>query len=444
MKKFTLFLFTVILFMACTRDQLTNPIDLELQRLLSNRSYNGDYKHYVLPDSDDLANIPQGVGNPLTPEKVALGKMLFFETGLAQDAIYESGRGTYSCATCHVPSAGFMPGRIQGIADGGVGFGYNGEARTKLSEYEESELDVQGARPLSMLNVAYVSNSTWAGRFGAHGVNEGTEELWHDDGPAEINFLGYDGLESQNIEGLELHRMVIDKPLMDELGYTSMFDEAFPDFAEEDRYSKTTASFAISAYLRTLLPTEAPFQKWLKGERNAMTEREKEGALLFYGKAGCYRCHKGPALSAVEFHAIGVRDLYENGEAFNTSIDDARNLGRGDFTRKAEDMYKFKVPQLYNMADSPFYFHGSSKRTLWGVVQYFNEGVPENPNVPKENISSLFHPLNLTDNEVEAVVNFLEKSLRDPDLQRYVPEEVLSGNCFPNNDPKSREDMGCQ
>ena len=174
-----------------------------------------------------------------------------------------------------------------------------------------------------------------------------------------------------------------------------------------------------------------------------MTEQQKHGAVLFHSKAGCYRCHKGPALNAMEFHALGVRDLYENPAAFATDENDKRNLGRGGFTGREEDMYKFKVPQIYNMKDSPFYFHGSSKRSLWGLVEYFNNGIAENPTVPEEQVSPFFHPLNMSTTEIAALVAFLEDGLRDPNLDRYVPEAVLSGNCFPNNDSSSQEDLGC-
>lgn len=443
MKKVLLLLFAGLVLASCARDEVANPLDIQLQKLLDRRAPGGDRQHFVLPHETDYANIPQDPANPLTAEKVALGKMLFFETGLAIDAVKKNGRGTYSCATCHVPSAGFMPGRIQGIADGGAGFGRNGESREKYDNYRPEELDVQGARPLSVLNVAYVTNSTWSGKFGAGHANEGTEHAWDKEPATEINRLGLQGLESQNMEGLGLHRMVVNKTVLDSLGYTAMFDGAFPEMPEEDRYGKMGAGFAISAYLRALLTTQAPFQRWLRGDTEAMTGIEKRGALLFYGKAGCYRCHKGPALSSVEFHALGVKDLFEAG-AFATDENDLRNLGRGGFTGNPEDMFKFKVPQIYNMGDSPFYFHGSSKRSLHEVVEYFNEGVPENPRVPEENISPFFHPLNLSDQEVEELVRFLENSLRDPNLERYVPEEVLSGNCFPNNDPESRRDLGCK
>ena len=441
MKHLFTLVFLAALIFACTHDPLFNPLDYQLETRLQELSPGGDINYFRLPDSDDFNSIPQGVGNRLTPEKVALGKMLFYETGLGEDAKYQNGKDTYSCSTCHVPSAGFMPGRLQGIADGGVGFGLNGESRSMMNGYDESELDVQGARALSLLNVAYVTNTTWSGQFGANFVNEGTEYAWTD--IREVNHMGLDGLEAQNIEGTIIHRMRLSRGLLDTLGYLPMFDAAFPEFPESERYNRVTTSLALSAYLRTLLANEAPFQRWLKGEQDAMDEQVKTGALLFFGKAGCYRCHKGASLNSVEFHAIGVRDLYQTG-GFNTGPDDIRNFGRGGFTGKEEDMRKFKVPGIYNMADSPFYFHGSSKHSLHDVVEYFNKGIPENPDVPASQISSFFHPLNLTDEEVQDLAEFLKKGLHDPNLQRYVPSSVLSGNCFPNNDPLSRAHLGCE
>ena len=435
-------LLLLILLSACTQDQLPDPLDTQLEQRLSELSPNGALDYFQLPDSEqELGRVPAGVGNPLSPEKIALGRMLFFETGLAADARHESGEGTYSCARCHVPSAGFMPGAKQGIADGGVGFGRNGESRGRQINYAEEELDVQGARPLSVLNTAFVTNSTWSGKFGANHANEGTEYAWV--GDAEVNELGLDGLESQIIEGTILHRMRITEGWLDTLGYLPMYDAAFGGFPVPERYTRLTTSFALSAYLRSLTTTEAPFQRWVRGEREAMSRQEKAGALVFFSKAGCYRCHQGASLSSNEFHALGVRDLWESG-AFATGPDDIRNLGRGGFTGLEADLYKFKVPQLYNMKDSPFYFHGSSRHSLEAVVDYFNEGVPENSRVPEDQLSPFFHPLNLTEQEKADLVEFLKHGLYDPNLERFVPQEVLSGNCFPNNDPLSQEQLGCQ
>ena len=428
---------------SCNVDKIDDPLDEFLHTAISNSSPSGDIDHFILPTSGQFENIPQDELNPLTIQKVTLGKFLFYETGFSIAPAYEVGKETYSCATCHVPSSGFTPGRIQGIADGGVGFGNNGETRDQSPLYQEDEMDIQGIRPLSLLNVAYVKNTSWSGQFGGTGINEGTEDLFgiHDPGTL-FNELGLDGLETQNIAGIDLHRMIYDKEIISELGYKHLFDQAFPDFSEEERYSKLAASFAISAYLRTLLSNQAPFQSYLKGNTQAMSRSEKEGALLFFGKAGCARCHHEPNLGSPKFYSLGVNDLVDVG-AYNTSEEDKKNLGRAAYTGAEEDKYKFKIPQLYNLKDFAFYFHGSSKSSIEEVVDYFNDGIPENDRVPADQVSSLLQPLHLTAEEVDNLVSFLKTGLYDPNLERYVPESVLSGNCIPNNDDASRIDLGC-
>lgn len=440
-------LFTLLLALVsgCVRDEAVSPVDSELERTLIRLSVNNSLNDYMLPDGSNLAGIPAGIGNPLTEEKVELGKLLFHETALGRDAINPAMVRTFSCASCHVADAAFTAGSSQGIADGGVGFGQIGDARAMSDLYEEDEIDAQGARPLSMLGVAYVTNTMWAGRFGAHGANAEVEDLWGVFDPAtEVNHLGLNGLEAQNIEGTITHRMSTDSYLLDTIGYRRLFDRAFPDFEGEARYGRVAMSFALSAYIRTLLPNQAPWQKWLRGDKDALTQVQKNGAKLFFGKAGCYRCHNGPALNSNTFHSVGVLDLCDIPTALRTSADDTRNLGRGDFTRRDEDMFKFKVPQVYNTKDMPFYFHGSSKTSLREVVEYFNEGIPENDRIPNTNISDFFHPLNLSSVEVDELTEFLAEGLYDPNLNRYVPEEVLSGNCFPNSDEQSKLDMGCE
>lgn len=146
----------------------------------------------------------------------------------------------------------------------------------------------------------------------------------------------------------------------------------------------------------------------------------------------------------MEFHVLGTQDLYHQPEALNTSESDIRNLGRGLFTGLEEDNYAFKVPQLYNVGDYTHLFHGSSKTTVRALVDFKIKAVSENPNVADDKLSPYFKPLNLTPQEVDNLVDFLENGLRDPNLARYVPETILSGNCFPNNDPFSVFQTGCE
>jgi cytochrome c peroxidase len=444
-----LILGTIILILAisaCRSDkvQLATQNDILLENAIKKFSISGELDHFILPQSNDYNSIPTSPENPITPVKVALGKFLFFETGFGLAPMQQIGEGTYSCGSCHNPSAGFKSGNAQGIGEGGTGFGVNGEARTMSELYTPEQIDAQGARPLSMLNAAYVTNALWNGQFGGGGVNEGTEAIWKEENGTNINHLGFGGLESQNIESFHLHRMVVNKDVITDLGYLPYFESAFSDFPEEERYSEVTASFAIAAYLRTLITNKAPFQDYLKGNRTALTEQEKRGAMLFFGDAKCATCHSSPSLNSMTFYSVGVKDLYQCGvNVFNTSADDTRNLGRGGFTEDPEDMHKFKVPQLYNLKDTPFYFHGSSKTTLREVVEYFNDAVPENVNVPASQIPQIFSPLGMSESDIDDLVSFLENGLHDPDLDRYAPDYILSGNCFPNNDPQSRIDLGC-
>lgn len=449
MKKvtFTFLLLSGLLYILACQHEIEVDLDKALKETLNATSLQGSYESYIMPSSNDYASLPnQDSKNPLTPEKVALGKMLFFETGLGLEPVYNVSMEGYSCATCHIPERGFTAGRFQGIGDGAIGFGVNGEGRKKNPLYTGAEVDAQGARPLPVVNTTYITNALWAGTFGSYGVNEGTESVWNQDTLVEINFKGLEGLEANNARALVVHRQIINKGVTDSLGYTGMFDEAFPDFPENERYSRLTGAFAIAAYLRTILTNEAPFQKWLKGDIGAMTEQQKAGALVFFGKAGCVRCHNSPSLNSVphRFFSLGVYNLSDTGHGFfRTDRNDKRNKGRGGFTGKKEDMNLFKVPQLYNLKHFDFYFHGASKNSLKSVVEYFNDAIPENREIPLSSITPYFHPLNLTNTEIDDLVEFLENGLYDPNLSRYAPDFIMSGNCFPDNDPQSQIDLDC-
>jgi cytochrome c peroxidase len=419
-------------------------LDNDLRNLVTAASPSGELDFYVLPSENNLSEIPQDLEhNPLTEEKVNLGKFMFFDTGLATNAMKPSGMGTYSCSSCHIAEAGFKPGTFQGIADGGVGFGINGENRLMNNEYQEDELDVQDARAISLVNVAYVTNTFWNGQFGATGVNIGTEGVWDTDEVTQLNHLGMQGIETQNLEGLHAHRIEINKEVLDENGYTELFDEAFSDIPVEERYTTEVASLAFSAYIRTIISNRAPFQNWLKGNENALGYQEKKGAILFFSKANCYTCHYNQNLGSPEFHALGVNDMYQQ-PSYSTDADDPRNLGRAGFTQLDEDLYKFKVPGIYNNADSDFFFHGSSAKTLDDLIEYKNNGVRENMNVPESQMSVKFKPLNLTDLEKQHLKAFIKVGLSDPELIRYQPSSVPSGSCIPNSDPQSIIDLGCE
>ncbi len=409
-------------------EQLVDIITIGGQRGLDN---------FILPESNDLGAIPQDPLNPLTPEKVELGKLLFHETALASNPLKEEARGTYSCATCHHAGAGFQAGRKQALGEGGSGWGNNGEGRRKAANYANEEVDAQRIRTPSVLNGPYQEVTGWLGNFGTRGPNAGTDARWLPGTPEAINSLGYDGLETQAIAALSIHRMdsVQNTVLVTNAEYQDLWDRVFPG----EEVSLEKVGLAIAAYERTLLSTKAPFQRWLKGETNAMTDAEKRGAVVFFGKAICEVCHTGPALNQMDFYALGMKDM-EGPDVLGAPKD--LSLGRGDFLADPAEDFKFKVPQLYNLVDSPFWGHGGTFRSMREIVEYYNDAIPD-IDIPADKIPSRFRPLDLTEQEIDDLVVFLTVSLYDPDLDRYSVTELPSGNCTPANDLQARADLGC-
>jgi cytochrome c peroxidase len=325
-------LFTIITLTSCAEDTgfIEISSDMEDQKLKANLvALAGDLNYYILPESDNFAAIPADPNNPLNKDKVLLGKLLYHETGIGVKAKKESHQKTYSCASCHHSAAGFQSGMKQGIGDGGMGFGLQGETRVMAPGYTADMLDVQPIKSPTVLNVAYQKLMLWNGQFGATDQNIGTEANWTAGTPKEVNNLGFEGIETQAIAGLTVHRMDITKTFCTDYNYDVLFDKAFPEIDESERYTLITAGLAIAAYERTLLANDTNFQGWLKGDAAAMTSTEKQGALLFFGKGRCYECHSGPALNSEAFCALGMNDL--SGNDVHGTVDEGTKKGRGGF-----------------------------------------------------------------------------------------------------------------
>lgn len=438
-----LVILTCVALAACSPEEDINGAALDML-LEETMEVAGGKNSFVLPASDNFTQIPQDPQNALTSAKVELGKLLFHETAIGMNPRIHAGMQTFSCASCHHAAAGFQAGIRQGIGEGGVGFGVNGEGRRNAANYPLDSLDVQPLRTPSAMNTAYQQVMLWNGQFGAKGMNEGTEANWTAGTPIATNHLGFEGVETQAIAGLGVHRMEVIENYIDSLGYGDRFQEAFPGMSASERYTLKATGLAIAAYERTILANEAPFQKWLAGDQNAMTDTEKKGAILFFGKAACVSCHRGPALNSMAFYALGMDDLNGPG-VYGTEGDGANNAnkGRGGFTGLEEDMYKFKVPQLYNLTDSRFYGHGGSFESVKEVIEYKNNAMASNPKVPQVQLAEDFVPLGLNSQEIDELVTFIESALRDPYLSRYQPQSLPSNNCFPNADLQSKIDLGC-
>lgn len=469
-KKILSLLFINIVIAACgsennNNDQLVNIPTAELtaseilKKTIIEESSGLGLSAFILPDSDDFDNIPQDMSNPLTAEKIALGQMLYHETALATEGVNESRSGTWSCASCHHAASGFKSGIPQGIGEGGEGFGLTGEGRVFADGFDKSSEDpkfIPDVQPLTspaVLNVAFQDVMLWNGQFGnaLDGIVNAAiavEILSTQGTPKAVNTRQLSGVESQAIAGTGVHRLKTsdDSIVQTNPEYIALFEAAFPQGTDD---ATVDAGKAIAAFERTILANQSPFQMYLKGDEDKLNLEEIKGATLFFGKAGCVGCHKGPGLSsdvrATEeemFFSVGFADFDPNNPQITGTVADADSRGRGGFTGEEADDYKFKVPQLYNLADSNVFGHGASFNSIHDVIAYKNTAVAQKV-LPAGTLDPRFVAIGLTGEEIDQLTIFLETGLYDPNLNRYVPSALPSGNCSVVNDNVAKIDLGC-
>ncbi len=322
----------------------------------------GHLKLEPLPDKP-----PQPKDNPTTPAKVELGKFLYFDPRL-------SGDGSTSCATCHTPQDAWGKNQVLSPA-------YPGNEHFRHSP--------------TILNSAYNTLQFWDGR--AKSLEEQAEKPIIS--PFEMN-LHYDLM----IERLK----AISK-------YRQMFKKAFPDEPNPINLKNTVK--AIASFERTIVCNDTPLDKYLKGDKNALTEKQKLGLKLFTGKAGCIQCHNGANLTDNQFHITGVPKskaedkvltkitrnfvLIQAGFKNPEKID--RDLGRYFLTKNPKDKGSFKTPTLRNVDLTPPYMHNGAFKTLQEVVEFYNKGGGDVPNKDLR-----LKPLNLTKSEKKALIAFLK------------------------------------
>jgi cytochrome c peroxidase len=299
-----------------------------------------------------LPPVPIPADNPQTDAKVRLGMQLYFDTRLSADA-------TISCATCHDPRTGWAnPHPTDTGIKGQVG----------------------GRNSGTIINSGYMRYQFWDGRAGS--LEEQALGPIHN--PIEMG------------ETLE---NVVTK-LGEIPGYKQQFREVFGTDVTTDGIAK-----AIAAFERTIVSGASPFDLYMRGDRSAMSPAAARGMHLFNGKAHCTPCHSGPLFSDQSFHNLGA--------GMNKEKPD---LGRYDHTKKEEDKGRFKTPTLREIALTPPYLHDGSEKTLMDVIDFYNRGGAENPN-----LDPLMMPLKLTEEEKEDLVAFLE-ALTGPALKMEVPE----------------------
>lgn len=288
--------------------------------------------------------------NPLSKEKIALGRALYFDKRLSID-------GTVSCATCHDPALAFTDANV--VAVGGR--------------------DKRGTRNApTLLNTVFNQIFFWDGR-----ARSLEEQVKH---PLLSSFeMG----------------MTSEKELVTRLESIPEYQSQFKQVFKSDGLTIDTVAKAIAAYERTLLSGNSPFDRFITGQRTAISDAQKRGWELFKGKARCSECHtyspQNQFFTDFQFHNTGA------------GFSDA---GRFAVSLQPADTGAFKTPTLRDLELTAPYMHDGSLKTLIDVVQFYNRGGNANRYLDKR-----IHPLQLNDAEVNELVQFL-RALTSDDVLR--------------------------
>ncbi len=325
-----------------------------------------------------LPSLPVPKNNPITADKIALGRKLFYDRRLSLN-------NTFSCAMCHIPEQGFSSQEMA------TAVGIEGRSVRRNSP--------------TLYNVAYASLLFHDGR-----ENSLEQQVW---GP----LLAHNEMANPAIG------YVIDK-IKSLADYAGLFEKSFakaPDML--------TLGQAIASYERSLNSADSAFDQWFFGKKAAVVnDTVQRGYQLFVGKANCSACHTLDENFALftdnQLHntGIGYRESMQKepetqkiqvapGVFIDVDRQDlstiteakANDLGRYEITQDPQDRWKYKTPSLRNIALTAPYMHNGSLSNLDEVIRFYNQGGAVN-----ENLDPLIQPLHLSDIEISDLVEFLQ------------------------------------
>ncbi len=257
---------------------------------------------FVALNAEPITPIPQSV--EVDEQKVELGKKLFFDTILSAD-------NTISCASCH---------DLQNGGDDGLKFSFGIEGK---------EGDINSP---TVYNAVYNFRQFWNGR-----AKNLAHQTW---GP----------IENPIEMGNTFDKLIV---TLNQTSYKKDFLDIYSDGVTKDNIAD-----AIAEYEKTLITPNAPFDKYLRGDKSAISQKQKDGYELFKTK-GCIACHHGINVGGNLYNKFGVMKEVKS-----------KRLGRYEVTKKESDKYYFKVPSLRNVAQTAPYLHDGRHDKLEDVVKF--------------------------------------------------------------------------
>jgi cytochrome c peroxidase len=343
-----------------------------------------DYR-WALPDGAPVPSVP--ADNPMSAIKVELGRWLFYDTRLSIN-------GSMSCSSCHFQRLAFTDARARAVGATG-------------------ELHPRGS--MSLVNAAYASRLTWANHLLDRLEVQALTPMFGEN-PVE---MGMAGREDDIVDLLRA-----------ESRYSKLMPQAFPD--DDDPFSVLNAVRAIASFIRSIVSFESPYDRYQRGDQEAMSPSQIRGMQLFFSeKTECFHCHGGfnftdssthenLVIESVGFHNNGLYNIDELGAY------PAGNTGLHDMTGERRDMGRFKAPTLRNIAVTAPYMHDGSIETLDDALDHYLAGgrrISEGPfsgDGSRNPYKSVFvRRFELDDGERKDLLAFLnaltdESVLRDP------------------------------
>lgn len=286
-----------------------------------------------VPDGFPAPVVP--ADNPMTPEKVDLGRHLFYEKQLSYN-------GTQSCGSCHQQALGFADGLP--LALGSTG-------------------EIHPRNAMGLTNVAYAQRLTWGHPTLSLLEQQALGPLFGED-PVE---MGMRGREAELLERLAARPLYVEK-----------FAAAFP--TDADPITLDNILKALASFERTLISANSRYDQYMAGDETALNDSEKRGMELYFDEVTeCFHCHGGFNLSdATDFAgSVAATPAFHNTGLYNLNGSGdypERNGGIFEITGNREQMGQFRAPTLRNIAESKPYMHDGSIPDLEGVVEHYASG----------------------------------------------------------------------
>ncbi len=339
-------------------------------------------------DNVILTSLPDAIAAP-PADRVELGRLLFWDPIL-------SGDGDIACASCHLPEFGYADGRARSIGVGGVGAGPD---------------RVVGHTGVVPRNAPTVLNTAWNGITELGAFDPELAPMFWDIRTRSLAEQALEPIRSQQeMRGDNFTIEQMEAEVLNRLNANADYQRRFLSAYGSQDISLSMLGSALADFQTTLIANNAPFDRWVRGDANAMTAAQIQGMEEFVD-TGCAECHSGPLFSDFETHVLGAP------EAAGLETPDT---GDGNFG--------FRTPSLRQLAFTAPYFHGGQQDSLEDVIDFYdNPGRSENPNVLTNALDDDFRNLpNINGQRANRIEQFLN-ALSDSQFDRTRPETVPSG-----------------